>query len=100
MQLGQLTDEPFKIRIDSADRRPDPSTASNVILKQTLTNLSLATTTANEYSDFRSELIHCHSEFIQKPDATFFHVSPLLDYLFTHLFADLPYLTHVSRQNS
>ncbi len=95
MQLEQLTDEPFKIRIDPNDRHPDPSSANNIILKQNLTNLSLATTTINEYSDFKSELILCNSEYLQRPDVTFFHVSHLIHYLCTHLFADLPYLTHV-----
>lgn len=98
MQLEQLTDEPIKIRIDPHDRHPDPLAPNNAQLKQHLTNLSLATTTTNEYSDFKSELIHCNSEYLQRPDVTFFHVSHLLDYLCTHLFADLPYLTRVPRQ--
>ncbi|UJR33312.1 hypothetical protein I4U23_020762 [Adineta vaga] len=98
IQLEQLTDEPFKIRIDPNDRHPDPASANNLILKQNLTNLSLVTTTANEYSDFKSELIHCNSEYLQRPDVTFFQISQLIHYLCTHLFADLPYLsTHDSQ---
>jgi hypothetical protein len=100
MQLEQLTDEPIKIRIDPNDRRPDPTSPNNLILKQNLTNLSLATTTINEYSDFKSELIHCNSEYFQRPDVTFFDISHLIKYLCTHLFADLPYLTHVSTHDS
>lgn len=95
MQLEQLTDEPCKIRIDSNDRRPDPSAASNAILKQNLMNLSLATTTPNEYSDYKSELIYCNSEYLQRPNVTFFDISQMIQYLCTHLFADLPYLTRV-----
>ena len=91
-QLEQLTDEPFKIRIDLNDRRPDHSSPNNAVLKQTLTNLSLATTTTNEYSDFKSELIYWNSEYLQRPDVTFFDISRLIQYLCTHLFADLPYL--------
>ncbi|CAF5076503.1 unnamed protein product, partial [Rotaria sp. Silwood1] len=89
MQLQQITDEPFKIRIDSNDRHPDLSSANNAILKQNLTNLSLSTT-INEYSDVKSELTHCNSEYLQRTDVTFFHVSDLIHYLCTHLFADLP----------
>jgi hypothetical protein len=100
MQLEQLTDEPIKIRIDPNDRHPDPLSANNQILKQNLTNLSLATTTLNEYSDFKSELIYCNSEYLQRPDITFFHISHLIHYLCTHLFADLPYLTHVFNHDS
>lgn len=96
MQLEQLTDEPFKIRIDANDRRPDLSLANNTTLKQHLTNISSAATTSNEYSDFKSELIYCNSEYLQRADVTFFQVSQLIHYLCTHLFADLPYLTHVS----
>lgn len=95
MQLEQLTDEPCKVRVDANDRRPDPSTANNVVLKQNLTNLSLATTTQNEYSDYKSELIACNSEYLQRPDVTFFDISQMIQYLCTHLFADLPYLTRV-----
>ncbi|CAF0898086.1 unnamed protein product [Adineta steineri] len=100
MQLEQLTDEPYKIRIDSNDRCPDPLSANNLVLKQTLSNLSLAATTTNEYSDFKSELIHCNSEYLQRSDVTFFDVSRLIHYLCTHLFADLPYLTNVSTHDS
>ncbi|CAF0819959.1 unnamed protein product [Rotaria sordida] len=99
MQLQQITDEPFKIRIDSNDRHPDLSSTNNAILKQNLTNLSLSTT-INEYSDFKSELTYCNSEYLQRTDVTFFHVSDLIHYLCTHLFADLPYLTYVSSHDS
>ncbi|CAF3319068.1 unnamed protein product [Rotaria sp. Silwood1] len=81
MQLQQITDEPFKIRIDSNDRHPDLSSANNAILKQNLTNLSLSTT-INEYSDVKSELTHCNSEYLQRTDVTFFHVSDLIHYLY------------------
>lgn len=99
MQLQQLTDEPFKIRIDPNDRQPDLSSTNNAILKQSLTNLSLLTTN-NEYSDLKTELLHCNSEYIQRTDLTFFHISDLISYLCTHLFADLPYLTYVSNHDA
>ncbi|CAF5160497.1 unnamed protein product, partial [Rotaria magnacalcarata] len=67
MQLQQLTDEPCKIRIDSNDRQPDLSLANNAILKQNLTSLA-SSTTINEYSDLKSELTHCNSEYIQRAD--------------------------------
>ena len=95
MQLQQLTDEPCKIRIVSNDRQPDLSSPNNATLKQNLTNLS-SPTTINEYSDFKSELIHCNSEYLQHADVTFFHLAYLINYLCMHLFADLPYLTCIS----
>ncbi|CAF3443010.1 unnamed protein product [Rotaria socialis] len=99
MQLQQLTDEPCKIRIDSNDRQPDLSLANNAILKQNLASLA-SSTTINEYSDLKSELTHCNSEYIQRADVTFFHISDLINYLCTHLFADLPYLNYVSSHDS
>lgn len=99
MQLQQITDEPCKIRIEPNDRQPDLTSPNNVSLKQNITNLSTSTT-INEYSDLKSELTHCNSEYIQRADVNFFHVSNLIHYLCTHLFADLPYLTYVSNHDS
>jgi len=99
MQLQQLTDEPYKIRVDKDDRRPDLSLATNSTLKQSLINLSSLMTTPNEYSVFKDDLIFCNSEFIQRPDVSFFQVSNLIHYLCTHLFADLPYLTMTNSED-
>jgi len=101
MQLQQLTDEPIRIRVDSNDRQADLSLPSNAVLKQQLSNVTLAANaTTHEYSDLKNEIIFCNSEFLFKADVTFFQISSLIEYLCLHLFADLPYLTISSQQNS
>ena len=99
MQLLHISDEPSIIRVNPNDRQPDTSSVNNSTLKQSLSALSLTTVTANEYTEFKNQLIHCNSEYLQKPDATFFNISDLIKFLTLHLFSDLSYLNSSPRND-